>query len=296
MLAVRSLSFRYKKNLPLVLRGIDFSTDTSSLAIVGPNGAGKSTLISLLAGLLQPEEGRIELSHQELGRQVAVVPQRLAFYQELTVADNLRLFAAAIGMNRVGEAIPEMVERVAEQCRLTKLWHRRASEISGGEQRKLNLAIGLLPRAPILLLDEPTVGVDVDSRQAILRLLVNFQQPGNLLIYASHQLHELEQLCEEIAFLQEGRLVLPPSPIQALIATSNLVVRSPRVDALTAKLDRTFEYEVRSPDLLLFKEIALEDVGSVVDDLAATRIEISSLQYGADSLESLYFSLLDRSA
>lgn len=210
LLALRGVDFRYQRRGPLTLSGIDLALQAGQCTgIIGPNGAGKSTLLSLLSGLIKPVAGQLWWQGQPLpgnGRllrqQVALVPQDFAFYPQLTVAANLTFFARLCG--RHGAA--QRVDDVAEATGLQALLGQRASRLSGGYQRRLNIAIGLIKRPRLLFLDEPTVGVDAEARQQIIALLQTLKQQGVSLVYTSHLLDEVEQLCEQVAILAAGRL------------------------------------------------------------------------------------------
>jgi ABC-2 type transport system ATP-binding protein len=183
-----------------------------SFGLLGPNGCGKSTTLAAVAGALTPAAGVIRVAGVEeragplaYRRLVGLVPQELALYEELTAEDNLLFFGRLYGLRgrdllrRGGEAL--------EFVRLTDRAHHRVRTLSGGMQRRLNLACALLHEPPLLLLDEPTVGIDPESREAIFASLRRLRDRGTALVFTTHHLEEAEHLCDRVGILDRGRLV-----------------------------------------------------------------------------------------
>lgn len=196
------------------LDGIDLDIPTGSFfGLVGTNGAGKTTLMSIICGLLVPDAGtvqRIDRSGQLLDadrarRAIGLVPQELAWYPPLTVIENLGFFARMHGL--AGARMNAAVARAVAIGRLEAVLAQRAETLSGGLKRRLNLAIGVLHRPDLLLLDEPTVGVDAQSRHHLQQQLKALNAAGTTIIYTSHDLDEVAQLCSELAVIDQGRLV-----------------------------------------------------------------------------------------
>ncbi len=196
------------------LDGASFSLRKGEcLALLGPNGAGKTTLIRTIAGRLKPDSGRV-LIHgqiQQVGgdpvlvHRLGVIPQNIAIYDNLTARENLNLFGRLFGVEPA-----DLPDRTAEALEWTGLKDRSrepASRFSGGMQRRLNIACGVLHRPEILLLDEPTVGVDPQSRQRIWGMLKELQTQGVSLVLTTHQLDEAQQICDRIVIIDGGRTV-----------------------------------------------------------------------------------------
>ncbi|WP_019895140.1 ABC transporter ATP-binding protein [Hydrogenovibrio halophilus] len=208
---VQALSYDYPRKRDAL---VDVSFDLvkgQALGLLGVNGAGKSTLIQCLTGQLRPTSGdvaimgqRFDTSRQGILSQLALVPQGEAFYPRLTVSENLRFFA------RLRPDLPDFNERVNESldvCQLNNQQTVLAARLSGGLKRRLNLAIGLVNRPSLLLLDEPTVGIDPISKDAILGVLESLKTKGMTLVYTSHQLAEVERLCDQLVVLDRGKTV-----------------------------------------------------------------------------------------
>ncbi len=183
--------------------------------LLGPNGAGKSTTIAIAVGLLRPDAGeaRLMLADGDAGcptdpavrARLGVAPQSLAIYDDLSAEENLRLFARLHGLSPAAQR-----ERVNEVLRLIGLEDRRrsrATTFSGGMKRRLNLGLALIHDPPMLLLDEPTVGVDPQSRNAIFDLLINLKTQGRTILYTTHYMEEAQRLCDRVGIIDHGRLL-----------------------------------------------------------------------------------------
>ncbi|GGD22458.1 ABC transporter ATP-binding protein [Nocardioides daphniae] len=179
--------------------------------LLGPNGAGKTTIISMVAGLLKADGGTIHVAGEEMKpdavepkRHLGLVPQDLAIYPELTARENLRFFGKLHGLR--GSALNTRVEEVLEIIGLADRAKDRSKEYSGGMKRRLNIGIGLLHQPQLLILDEPTVGVDPQSRNSILEAVESLAVAGMAVLYTTHYMEEAERLCDRIAIIDGGRL------------------------------------------------------------------------------------------
>lgn len=189
--------------------------------LLGPNGAGKTTTINMIVGGLLPDSGSITLQgsgsprNAHLKRLIGIVPQSLAVYESLTAYENLNFFGRLYGMQ--GNELRQNIQRVFELVNLTDRTTNRVNTYSGGMKRRLNIAIALLHHPALLVLDEPTVGVDPQSRNAIFDSLRNLKADGCTILLTSHYLEEAQQLCNTVAILDEGKLVASGA-VEELIA------------------------------------------------------------------------------
>jgi ABC-2 type transport system ATP-binding protein len=181
--------------------------------LFGPNGAGKTTLINLMTGLFSFREGSIRVLGSEINQQnksvnrfFGFIPQDFSFYEELSPVQNLEFFGAWSGLRK--QEIKKRTAELLEILGLTEVRHKQVYKFSGGMKRRLNLAIGMIHQPRILFLDEPTVGVDVQTRYAIINYLKELNKNGTTLIYTSHQLIEAEDLCEKIALIDKGKIIV----------------------------------------------------------------------------------------
>lgn len=198
----------------MAVDGVDLAIAPGEcLGLLGPNGAGKTTTILMICGLLEPDRGRIALGAEGLSvrspaarRSIGYVPQEIAVYDDLTARENLRFFAALYGLAR-RETRPR-VEEVLDFVDLRGRADDRVGTFSGGMKRRLNIAIALLHRPALLVLDEPTVGVDPHSRNAMLDGLQRLRDDGLALLYSSHYMEEVERLADRVGVMDEGRLLV----------------------------------------------------------------------------------------
>jgi ABC-2 type transport system ATP-binding protein len=190
-----------------------------SFGLLGPNGAGKSTLMQLIAGVALPDAGRISLhvgdrscdpSATDTRRAIGLVPQELAIYPNLTATENLEFFGRLYGLR--GGDLARRVRWALGVADLGARAHARAGTFSGGMQRRLNIACAVLHEPQLLLLDEPTVGVDPQSRNHIFDTIEVLKQEGMTLVHSTHLMEEAERLCDRVAILDHGRLLAVDTP------------------------------------------------------------------------------------
>jgi ABC-2 type transport system ATP-binding protein len=199
---------------PLVaVDDVSFAVERGRLVgLLGPNGAGKTTTVSMIAGLVTPDAGEVLVGGSRLAgdtdpkkRRIGLVPQDLALYDELPARANLRFFGALYGLS--GAALDQAIGSALELVGLADRINDRVSTYSGGMKRRLNLAAGLLHDPDILLLDEPTVGVDPQSRNAIFENLELLKSRGKALLYTTHYMEEVERLADRIVVMDHGRVI-----------------------------------------------------------------------------------------
>lgn len=204
-----------KKHFPSVtaLDGITLEIEEKEFfGLIGPNGAGKSTLINIIVGYLQMDEGYIEFNGKdirELGisyrKKIGLVPQSIALYEDLNAIDNLKIFGSLFDIPK-----KELKEIINEKLNAVGLYDRKKDLVknySGGMKRRLNLIAALLHRPEILLCDEPTVGVDPQSRNAIFSYLQDLNSSGTTIIYTTHYMEEAEKLCNRIGIIDYGKII-----------------------------------------------------------------------------------------
>jgi ABC-2 type transport system ATP-binding protein len=204
VLSAERVTFRYPGQAEPALSGVDLALRRGqAVGLLGPNGSGKSTLINLLVGLATPAAGAIRRVGADTV--VAWVPQEYAFYPDLTCLENLRFFVGMIDVPS-GEA-DARVAHAMHTCMLYEFAQRRARHCSGGVRRRLNLGIALLQRPTVLLLDEPTVGVDPQSRAFLLDRVKDMVEAGTSVLYATHYMEEVSTVCSHILLLDQGRVL-----------------------------------------------------------------------------------------
>jgi ABC-2 type transport system ATP-binding protein len=211
MLEARALKKSYGK--VIAVDGISLQAGVGeTIGLLGPNGAGKTTTVSIIGGLLRPDSGEVLIDGRPLGgdtdpikRKIGLVPQNIALYDELSALDNLSFLGALYDLH--GAALKKAM---TEALRLVELADRAKDKVgtfSGGMKRRLNLAAALLHDPQILLLDEPTVGVDPQSRNAIFDNLETLKKRGKTLVYTTHYMEEAERLCDRIVIIDHGKVI-----------------------------------------------------------------------------------------
>ena len=211
MLTIANLHKSFGKTL--AVDGVSFAVERGQLVgLLGPNGAGKTTTVSMIAGLVTPDQGTVTINGavpsgdaDPVKRRLGLVPQDLALYDELTARANLRLFGSLYGLT--SRALDEAIASALTLVGLADRAGDRVKTFSGGMKRRLNLAAGLLHDPDILLLDEPTVGVDPQSRNAIFDNLEQLKARGKALLYTTHYMEEAERLADRIVIIDHGRVL-----------------------------------------------------------------------------------------
>jgi len=208
MLKATGLQKRFGDHI--AVDGVDLSIPKGScFGLLGPNGAGKTTTISMLVGVLKPDAGIVEMdgasATASFKTKIGFVPQELALYDELTAEENLRFFGLLYGLT--GDQLSARIESALSLANLKDRAKDKVSEYSGGMKRRLNIAAALLHDPELLILDEPTVGVDPQSRNAIFEALEALRAQGKTLLYTTHYMEEVERLCDRIAIMDHGKIV-----------------------------------------------------------------------------------------
>ncbi len=215
---VESMGFHYPGNAEVSFSGLNLKVEKGArFGLFGPNGAGKTTLISLMTGLLTADSGQVKLLGHEMGKQnnsstnrlFGFVPQDFSFYQELSPAENLEFFGAWSGLSK--SVIKRRTDELLHILGLEEVRDKQVQKFSGGMKRRVNLAIGVIHNPEILFLDEPTVGVDVQTGHAIINYLLELNKNGTTLVYTSHQLSEAEDLCQQVALIDGGKIIAQDS-------------------------------------------------------------------------------------
>jgi ABC-2 type transport system ATP-binding protein len=304
MLAIRGLVFRYPQGQGAALDGVSFDLRRGEvLGLLGPNGAGKTTLIAHLSGALTVQEGEITVDGQPLAHvrrttptRIAIAPQEYAFYPMLTAQENLECFAAAAGLTGVCRR-----QRIATCLAFVQLERHagvRASRLSGGLKRRLNLAIALLAEPELLLLDEPTAGVDPQSRAFLLDAVRTLAQAGTSVLYTSHYMEEIEAIASRAVIIDSGRVLCAGTLDELLREASpqvQLAVGGLAPDSVHALLQR---FGVATADGSAGWHVTLEAGQTAPRLLAAVEAaggHVAHARFGRRDLEQVFMALTRRS-
>ena len=306
LLSIRDLAKSYGENQ--AVRGISFSIARGEIfGLLGPNGAGKSTTISMLAGLLEPSSGQILVDGVDIRSQmnavkarIGLVPQELALYPTLSAWDNLAFFGQIYGLK--GKVLRERVAEVLELVQLADRAREPIKNYSGGMKRRVNMAAGLLHQPEILFLDEPTVGVDPQSRNAIFESVQALNQSGLTVIYTTHYMEEAQRLCQRVAIIDHGQIIALDTPANLIRSMGDGVVRIGIVDGVIRDVrqkagslptvraisQRDHTLDIQSSDT----QQTLVQVLEITNRLDA---QVTSLQIFDADLETVFLSLTGKS-
>ena len=258
----------------------------SIFGLLGVNGAGKSTLLSILNGLTKMDGGSIEVfgfdmkkDKKKIKEISSIVPKHLAFYEKLTVKENLDFFAD------IQNATKENYDRAIEINTLSEILNQTASTLSGGQKRRLNIAIGILNNPQIVYFDEPTVGIDPKSRNEILDSIKSYKELGITVIYTSHYMNEIEKICDEVAIISKGQLVKQDT-LKNLLASGD----SDKI-IIEIKDEDNKEFDNLKQVDGSFIETTKDSLIEVLKELEKKGIAVKEIKYGVNSLESHFLDL-----
>lgn len=226
IIEIESLTKRFKESDEAAVKSVSFSINKNDIfGLLGPNGAGKTTIISILCGLFPSTSGKVIIDGMILGNDISnikqiigVVPQDIALYPSLTARENLHFYGAMFGLK--GSELKVKIEDWLQKLGLVEAANRQISTYSGGMKRRVNLIASILHQPKILFLDEPTVGVDVQSRNVIIEHLKELNKQGTTIIYTSHHLDEAEHFCTQVAIIDYGKIITQGTPAE-LIRNTN---------------------------------------------------------------------------
>jgi ABC-2 type transport system ATP-binding protein len=258
------------------LKNVNLEMSAGSIyGLLGPNGAGKTTLISSLVGLNSFDSGTITIQDKNLKEELAyiqsissLIPQNLAFYPTLTAKENLEFFAGMLGLK--GKALKSRLEYVMNISQLQEVFNKQANTYSGGLKRRLNIAIGLLSDPEIIYFDEPTVGIDPQSRNFILESIKAMKDDKKLIVYTSHYMEEVEFLCNKIAIIDHGK-ILKTGSLENLLTDFKALIKTE---------NQSFEVD-------------LEGISKTLDELLAKGEKVKSIEYG-HNLENYFLQLTNK--
>lgn len=303
LIAVENLGFHYPGADNPALQDVSLTIRAGScFGLLGPNGAGKTTLLSILTGLKPVQQGRLlwrgdALSGKTaLKKASALVPQEYAFYPTLSGLENLHFFSRLSGLS--GPERSAQLQKAIETAGLESVLSRRAGNYSGGLKRRLNLAVGLVGKPAILYLDEPTVGIDAQSRRFILDAINRLKKEGMTIVYTSHYMEEIQTICDDVAVIDHGKVLVQDS-LPALLRAGPDCRLKLRLDgepdsAARETLEKTFGLHVSGVQLAsqaAFDPARLQPLFAALGDL---KLGVAEMHFGLNRLEDIYLSLTRR--
>ena len=281
--------------------GISLSIEEGEFfGLLGPNGAGKSTLINMMAGLVKPSNGSIAVmgfnvnkEYQEARHSVGIVPQELVFDPFFNVREMLRFQAGYFGKDKSND---KWVDEVIERLDLTDKASTNMRKLSGGMKRRALIAQALVHRPPVIVLDEPTAGVDVELRQKLWSFIKELNDEGHTIVLTTHYLEEAEALCNRVAMMKSGKIVALDSTKNLLkeFSLKNLKVRLQKnsIKKITALLKET--PFLQEDDWCTFKLKKVSDASSIIEKLNSLKIQILDLKLIESDLENIFLKLTSK--
>ncbi len=302
MIKITNLLKRYDKKMALDHLTLEI-TEGTIFGLLGPNGAGKTTLISILNGLTKYDEGEVTVFDLPLNenlnairKRCALIPQTLAFYENLSVIENLNFFGGI--QNIEADQLKKNIEYAVETNRLGSMLKQKASTLSGGQKRRLNIAIGLLNNPDILFFDEPTVGIDPESRNEILETIMSFKKDNKTVVYTSHYMPEIEKICDEVAIINAGKII-KQGTLESMLTNESaeqliIEVYESSMEKLQASCAKMEQLTVIDETSLILEGKGSSVVSEVLALLETENIAVKNIRYGTTTLESLFINLTSK--
>jgi ABC-2 type transport system ATP-binding protein len=300
MIVVENLTRRFGS--VVAVDGVSFRAEPGRVTgLLGPNGAGKTTTLSMISGLLKPDSGRVLLQGIDVAERpleakalLGVVPQEIELYEEISARENLEFWGALRGLD--GKALQGRIDEVLNTVELAGR-NDPVAKFSGGMKRRLNLAAGILHHPPVLLLDEPTVGIDVHARARILEIVREEAKRGTTVLYTTHYLEEAEGLCDRIAIMDHGKILADDETqqLKRSLGEGRLVIVRGNFE------EAAFRERVRHNGTIHFPErgrailgIGENSVPQVLEHLFASGLAIDDVTVQEPRLENVFLKLTGR--
>ncbi len=305
MLEIMNLKKHFNKTK--AVDNISFKVEKGEiLGLLGPNGAGKSTTISIISTLLKADEGKIlykgvdiEKNPKQIQSELGFVPQEIALYPSLSGYDNLKFWGRIYGLK--GDKLKEKIKEVSQIIGIDKRLKDRVEEYSGGMKRRLNIGSALLHNPEIIILDEPTVGIDPQSRKHILDSVKEINKKGSTVIYTSHYMEEVEYLCDKICIMDEGKIIAQGTKedlIQSISAEEKIILQ---VENISRKMIEEIK-KIPYVDKIAYgeNEITIQKKGNNVDYseilelISKNQGHLTSMDIRKPDLEFVFLALTGR--
>ncbi|GIM28533.1 antibiotic ABC transporter ATP-binding protein [Clostridium polyendosporum] len=274
--------------------------------LLGPNGAGKSTTINILTGLLKSNRGDIEIfgksfnsNEMNIKRNIGVVPQSLAIYDSLTAVENVKFFAGLFGLNR--RELNEAVEYALEFTGLLEHRNSKAKNFSGGMMRRLNIACAIAHKPKLVIMDEPTVGIDPQSRNHILKSVKKLNKEGCTIVYTSHYMEEVEELCNRIVIIDHGKVIAGGTKEQLISLVSDTQSLEVEIDELESIDERSLKdipgvknLNIKENSVVINSIREVNNLDKIINYFTSNNVSIRNIGYKKMDLETVFLSLTGR--
>lgn len=302
---VNNLIKRYKDFLAIDHLNLSIQ-EGEIFGLLGPNGAGKTTTIGVLTGLTGYESGEIKIfgksfkSHEmEIKREVGIVPQEIAIFEDLSAYDNVTYFGKIYGLR--GKLLRERVEEALQFTGLLEKGKSSPKHFSGGMKRRLNIACAIVHRPKLIFMDEPTVGIDPHSRNHIMESIRELNRRGSTIIYTSHYMEEIEELCTDIVIMDHGRVIAKGTKdeLKSLIATDEKILIECSNPAYTLvdnirQIPGVKQCELDGTRLTVTSQKDHKNASKIIDCMFRLDVEIRSFHVEKSTLEDVFLTLTGR--
>lgn len=288
----------------VALDSIDLSIEEGEIyGILGPNGAGKSTLIGVIASLLKLNSGKVLVLGEDVSKnkveykkQIGLVPQVIAIYGDYTAYENIKFFGELYGLR--GNKLKESIEEALNFTGLLEFKKKKAKEFSGGMQRRLNIACAIVHKPKLLIMDEPTVGVDPQSRNHILNSVKELNKRGTTIIYTSHYMEEIEYICSKIAIIDKGKVLAlgTKEELNDIVSdkrTLSIGVEDPyKIDIEKVKeVEGVVLVEINENNIVVTSSKEVNNLDKIIRVISEKDIKINNIDFKEVTLETVFLSL-----
>ena len=302
-LEVRNLVKRYSNVLALDNLSLSIK-EGEVFGLLGPNGAGKTTFINCILGLTSFDRGEIYIFEKPLNKalkelkwQIGIVPQEIALYSNLTVYENLSFFGSLYNLS--GRVLKERIEFALEFVQMQDSMKKQVKNLSGGMKRRVNIAAALLNNPKLLIMDEPTVGIDIFSRKLILESVEKLSGSGITIIYTTHYIEEVDRICTSVAFINKGTIIEygPKEFLIRKLSNNNIIrIKLGRFkDEAISKIKKINGIEKTSfseNELIITANKSTNLIKDIIEVLLQEQCEIISISYEKPTMEKLYFAVM----
>ena len=305
VISIKNLTKKFDKNV--VVDNINLNIDQGEIyGFLGPNGAGKSTTISMICALLRPTAGDIEvLGHNtkkeisKIKKSLGLVPQNIAVYNEFTAYENIKFFGELYGLR--GETLKSSIDEALEFTGLGEYRNKKAKTFSGGMLRRLNIACAIIHKPKIIIMDEPTVGIDPQSRNHIMNSVKKLNENGTTIIYTTHYMEEAEALCSKIAIIDKGRIIVEGTKEELKNMVSDKSTLSVTVNDIykidvnkIKNVEGVSDVTIKDNVILIISAKEVSNLDKLIRIIEGQSAKILDLGFKEISLETVFLSLTGR--
>lgn len=302
VIEIKDLVKKYEENI--AVDNINLSIEEGEVyGILGPNGAGKSTTISLICGLLFPTSGEIKILGKDIRknsisvkRNLGLVPQNIALYRDFTAYENIKFFGELYGLK--GKELNEAIDKALEFTELVDVKKKKADEFSGGMLRRLNIACAIVHSPKILIMDEPTVGIDPQSRNNIMQAVKKLNKKGVTIIYTTHYMEEAESLCTKIAIIDKGKIIVEGTKEELKDIVSDKKILNIGVDDIykvnlesLRNVEGVIDISINNNNVIITSSKDVNNLSKIIKEISNEDLKINDLGFKEITLETVFLSL-----